>query len=119
MLSTWALLMIAVVTEIAWGCSLKALSYYSLDRIFALVPIALTCANMYLLARVMKTLPSGLTYAVWTTLGAAGVLIAGAFLFNESLNKGQIFFISPAYCKYSDKRIESGSQRLPEIVLRV
>ena len=49
---------------------------------------------MYLLARVMKTLPSGLTYAVWTTLGAAGVLIAGAFLFNESLNKGQIFFIS-------------------------
>ena len=88
MLSTWALLMIAVVTEIAWGCSLKALSYYSLDRIFALVPIALTCANMYLLARVMKT-----TYAVWTTLGAAGVLIAGAFLFNESLNKGQIFFI--------------------------
>ena len=56
MLSTWALLMIAVVTEIAWGCSLKALSYYSLDRIFALVPIALTCANMYLLARVMKTL---------------------------------------------------------------
>ena len=42
MLSTWALLMIAVVTEIAWGCSLKALSYYSLDRIFALVPIALT-----------------------------------------------------------------------------
>ena len=94
MLSTWALLMIAVVTEIAWGCSLKALSYYSLDRIFALVPIALTCANMYLLARVMKTLPSGLTYAVWTTLGAAGVLIAGAFLFNESLNKGQIFFIS-------------------------
>ena len=40
MLSTWALLMIAVVTEIAWGCSLKALSYYSLDRIFALVPIA-------------------------------------------------------------------------------
>ena len=63
MLSTWALLMIAVVTEIAWGCSLKALSYYSLDRIFALVPIALTCANMYLLARVMKTLPSGLTYA--------------------------------------------------------
>ena len=85
MLSTWALLMIAVVTEIAWGCSLKALSYYSLDRIFALVPIALTCANMYLLARV--------TYAVWTTLGAAGVLIAGAFLFNESLNKGQIFFI--------------------------
>ena len=93
MLSTWALLMIAVVTEIAWGCSLKALSYYSLDRIFALVPIALTCANMYLLARVMKTLPSGLTYAVWTTLGAAGVLIAGAFLFNESLNKGQIFFI--------------------------
>lgn len=93
MLSTWALLMIAVVTEIAWGCSLKALSYYSLDRIFALVPIALTCANMYLLARVMKTLPSGLTYAVWTTLGAAGVLIVGAFLFNESLNKGQVFFI--------------------------
>lgn len=37
MLSTWALLMIAVVTEIAWGCSLKALSYYSLDRILKVV----------------------------------------------------------------------------------
>ena len=74
MLSTWALLMVAVVTEIAWGCSLKALSYFSLSRFFALIPIALTCANMYLLARVMRTLPSGLTYAIWTTLGAVGVL---------------------------------------------
>lgn len=93
MLSTWALLMVAVVTEIAWGCSLKALSYFSLSRFFALIPIALTCANMYLLARVMRTLPSGVTYAIWTTLGAVGVLVAGALLFNESLTKGQIFFI--------------------------
>ena len=54
MLSTWALLMVAVVTEIAWGCSLKALSYFSLSRFFALIPIALTCANMYLLALVMR-----------------------------------------------------------------
>ena len=78
MLSTWALLMVAVVTEIAWGCSLKALSYFSLSRFFALIPIALTCANMYLLARVMRTLPSGLTYAIWTTLNTKPVKSVGS-----------------------------------------
>lgn len=50
MSSAWVLLIVAVVTEISWGCSLKAISYYSLGKIFIAVPFLLSCINMWLLA---------------------------------------------------------------------
>lgn len=92
MSSAWVLLIVAVVTEISWGCSLKAISYYSLGKIFIAVPFLLSCINMWLLAVVMRSLPAGLTYVIWTTLGSIGILLFGLFFFQESLTKMQLFF---------------------------
>ena len=93
MLLAWGLLIIAVLTEISWGCSLKALSYFSFNRFFIAIPIIFSLINMALLAHIMRYLPAGLTYAVWTALGTVGIIIAGIFLFNEKINVYQVFFI--------------------------
>ncbi len=92
MFSAWALLMVAVCTEIAWGCSLKAITFCDFGRWFAAVPVLLSFLNMYLLARVMRELPAGVTYAVWMSLGSVGLLVAGMVLFGERLSAWQLFF---------------------------
>lgn len=89
----WVVLGIAVVTEICWALSLKwAASQGSWSA--AAVPIVLNFANMGLLALAMRTLPAGTAYAVWTGLGAVGVVITGAVLLGERLNPLQIAFIA-------------------------
>ena len=86
---TWTLLLVAVGTEIAWGLSLKALSFYHAGRLFLALPLVLSLIILYLLAHVMRALPAGLTYAVWTALGTLGIVIVGAVLFHERLSPAQ------------------------------
>lgn len=88
----WIVLGIAVVVEIVWALSLKWAS--SQSSWAAAVPIALSFVNMGLLAVVMRDLPAGTAYAVWTGLGAAGVTICGALLFGERVNPTQMGFLA-------------------------
>lgn len=92
MFAAWAMLFTAVLTEIAWGCFLKAISFFKTGPLFLAVPLILSCINMYLLARAMRVLPSGLSYIIWTTLGAVGIICAGVLFFGESFSKAQVFF---------------------------
>lgn len=93
MSSAWVLLFVAV--EISLVCSLKAISYYSLGKIFIAVPFLLSCINMWLLAVVMRSLPAGLTYVIWTTLGSIGILLFGLFSFKKVLLRRNCFL--PSY----------------------
>lgn len=88
----WLILGIAVLSEIAWASSLKWASTQG-TWAAASVPIILNFLNMGLLALVMRTLPAGTVYAIWTGLGAVGVVILGVFLFGEKLNLVQAGFI--------------------------
>lgn len=89
----WLILGIAVLSEIAWALSLKWASTQGTWS-SASVPIILNFLNMGLLALVMRTLPAGTVYAIWTGLGAVGVVILGVFLFGEKLNLVQAGFIA-------------------------
>lgn len=89
----WIILGIAVLSEIAWALSLKWASTHG-NWATASVPIILNFLNMGLLALVMRTLPAGTVYAIWTGLGAVGVVILGVFLFGEKLNAVQGCFIA-------------------------
>lgn len=79
-----------MLSEIAWALSLKWASIQGTCAA-ASVPIFL---NLGLLALVMRTLPAGTVYAIWTGLGAVGVVILGVFLFGEKLNLVQGGFIA-------------------------
>ena len=89
----WLALSIAVVTEIIWALSLKWAGVQATWQA-ASVPILLSFVNMGLLAFAMRGLPASTAYAIWTGLGAIGVIIGGIFWFGEKVNAIQIGFMA-------------------------
>jgi len=89
----WLVLGVAVITEIIWALSLKWAGAQATWQA-ASVPIVLSFVNMGLLALAMRGLPAGTAYAVWTGLGAVGVVVCGAWLFGEKLSAVQIGFMA-------------------------
>lgn len=79
----WIYLLIAGGLEIGWALGLK----YS-DGFSKPLPSLLTVIGMVLsvifLALAVRSLPIGTAYAVWTGIGAAGTVILGIVLLNES-----------------------------------
>ena len=89
----WAILAIAVFTEICWALSLKwAATIGSWQA--SVVPISLSFLNMALLAFAMRGISAGTAYAIWTGLGAVGVVIGGILWFGEKVNAVQIGFMA-------------------------
>lgn len=89
----WIILGIAVFTEICWALSLKwAASAES--WLVSAVPITLSFVNMALLAYAMREINAGTAYAIWTGLGAVGVIIGGTILFGEKISAIQMGFMA-------------------------
>ena len=85
----WVILAIAVVTEIIWALSLKWAATIGTWQA-SIVPVSLSFLNMALLAFAMRGISAGTAYAIWTGLGAVGVIIGGIFWFGEKVNAVQI-----------------------------
>ncbi|MCZ6623710.1 MAG: quaternary ammonium compound efflux SMR transporter SugE [Deltaproteobacteria bacterium] len=79
----WNYLVVAGLFECGWAIGIK----YT-DGFTKLVPSLLTVSAMaisfWLLSVAMKTIPVGTAYAVWTGIGAVGVVVMGMVLFGES-----------------------------------
>lgn len=88
----WVILAIAVVTEIIWALSLKWAATIGTWQA-SIVPVSLSFLNMALLAFAMRGISAGTAYAIWTGLGAVGVIIGGIFWFGEKVNAVQIGFM--------------------------
>ncbi|AMK17011.1 MULTISPECIES: DMT family transporter [Sphingobium] len=89
----WLVLGIAVFTEICWALSLKWAATIGSWQASS-VPIVLSFLNMALLAFAMKGLPAGTAYAIWTGLGAVGVIIGGVILFGDRVTAVQAGFMA-------------------------
>jgi len=89
----WLVLGIAVFTEICWALSLKWAATIGSWQASS-VPILLSFLNMALLAFAMKGLPAGTAYAIWTGLGAVGVIIGGVILFGDRVTAVQAGFMA-------------------------
>jgi quaternary ammonium compound-resistance protein SugE len=78
----WTYLVIAGLFECAWAIGLKYTEGFT-----RLLPSLLTALAMIvslgLLSILMKSIPAGTAYAVWTGIGAVGVAILGMMLFGE------------------------------------
>jgi quaternary ammonium compound-resistance protein SugE len=89
----WVILAIAVFTEIVWALSLKwAATIGSWQA--SIIPISLSFLNMALLAFAMRGISAGTAYAIWTGLGAVGVIMGGILWFGEKVNTVQIGFMA-------------------------
>lgn len=89
----WAILGIAVITEICWALSLKWAATQGTWQSSS-IPVVLSFVNMGLLALAMRGLSAGTAYAIWTGLGAVGVTIFGVLLFGERVNPAQAGFMA-------------------------
>jgi quaternary ammonium compound-resistance protein SugE len=86
----WIALFAASVFEVAWAVGLKS------DQWSRLLPAVLTLVNMVmsavLLGFAMRSLPLGVTYAVWTGLGTVGTVVAGMIWY------GEVFSVTRLIC---------------------
>lgn len=81
----WIVLFLAGLIEIVFALSLKYNEGFT--KLWPSVITALSGIGSFgSLMWVLKTLPIGTAYAVWTGIGAVGVAIAGIILFKESMD---------------------------------
>ena len=79
----WFILFLAGLLEIGWAIGLKYTEGFT--RLWPSVfTILAMIVSLGLLGVAMKSLPVGTAYAVWMGIGAAGTVILGIFLFDES-----------------------------------
>lgn len=79
---TWILLVVAGLFEVLWATAMK--QSHGFTRPFAsLVTIVAMLVSFGLLARVMRVLPLGSAYMVWTGIGAVGAFLVGMVAFGE------------------------------------
>ena len=78
----WFLLIIAGLLEVSWLIAMKYSQGFTKlwPTLFVFVISAL---SFYLVSIVLKTIPVGTAYVVWTGIGAVGGALVGMFWFNE------------------------------------
>lgn len=88
----WVLLLLAGLFEVGFTTCLKMS-----DGFTKLIPslgfLFFSATSFFLLNWVIKTIPLGTAYAVWTGIGAVGTVLIGIFFFKESAEFLKIFFI--------------------------
>jgi len=78
-------LAIAIVAEVIGTSALKASNGFSKPVPSTIVVVGYGVA-FYFLALVLKTIPVGLAYAIWSGVGIALISIIGALAFKQSLD---------------------------------
>ncbi len=79
----WITLFFAGILETGWALGLRYTEGFT-KLGPSLVTLTVMAGSVYLLSRSLATLPLGTAYAVWTGIGAVGVVIAGIVFFGES-----------------------------------
>ena len=92
----WILLIIAGLFEVAFATCLGKAKEATGNAVVFWYAAFLVCLSisMILLVKVIKELPIGTAYAVWTGIGAVGSVLVGIFVFKEPATFWRVFFIS-------------------------
>ncbi|MBD8656146.1 quaternary ammonium compound efflux SMR transporter SugE [Oxalobacteraceae sp. CFBP 13730] len=85
----WILLVLAGLFEIVWAVGLKYTEGFT--RLWPTVgTVAAMIVSFGLLAQVLKTLPIGTAYAIWTGIGAVGTALVGIIVLGESASPARL-----------------------------
>ncbi|KFI33306.1 multidrug transporter [Haematobacter missouriensis] len=85
----WLYLFLAGASEIVWAGLLKHTHGFTRlgPTVLLLVAMATSVAFLALAAR---TLPIGLSYAIWCGIGIIGTTLTGYLIYGEALSAGQL-----------------------------
>lgn len=78
----WIMLFVAGLLEVVWAYFMKQ-SHGFTRPLPTIVTFLTMFASFGLLAAAMRSLPLGVSYMVWTGIGAVGAFIVGMFLLGE------------------------------------
>lgn len=84
-MSGYLYLAIAIVAEVIATTALRAVDGFSKPLPLILVVIGYGIA-FWMLSLVMKTIPVGVTYAIWSGLGIVLISIAGLLIYGQKLD---------------------------------
>ncbi|MFC3156683.1 DMT family transporter [Gilvimarinus japonicus] len=81
----WMLLVIAIVSEVIATSALKSAEGFT--RLWPSVVVVLGYGvAFYCLSEVVKSLPLGVTYAIWSGVGVALIALVGWLVFDQKLD---------------------------------
>jgi small multidrug resistance pump len=81
----WAVLSVAILAEVIATSALKASNGFS--RLWPSVVVVLGYGlSFYCLSIVLRTVPVGVVYAIWSGVGIALITLAGWLFFGETLD---------------------------------
>ena len=108
MTTHWFYLFIAALLETAWTYSIKFLTFkdvltlrlgnfYTPDKgLPILIPflgyIFFGIGNIYFFSLAMKTIPTAIAFAVWTSLTLILIKLTDTFLFHQKLSFTEVFY---------------------------
>ncbi len=78
----WFLLVVAIATEVVGTLALRASNGFT-QFAPAAVTVVMYLVSIVLLALVLKTLPVGIVYAIWSAVGIALVAVLGRVIFGD------------------------------------
>ena len=81
-MTPWVLLIAAIATEVAGTLALRGSDGFS-KLVPSLITVAGYVASFVLLAIVLKSLPVGIVYAIWSAVGIALVAVLGKLIFGD------------------------------------
>ncbi len=81
----WLILGIAIVSEVIATSALKASEGFTRLLPSAIVVVGYGVA-FYCLSLVLRTLPVGIVYAIWSGVGVALIALAGWLLYDQALD---------------------------------
>ncbi len=92
----WLLLIIAGLFEVGFASCLGKAKESTGSSATMWIAGFFVCLSisMYLLYKATQTLPIGTAYAVWTGIGAVGIVLVGILFFKEPSDFWRLFFIS-------------------------
>lgn len=88
----WFQLGVAIALEVA-GTFLLKLSDGFTKMHWGVLAIALYAVCFVVLASVLRAIPVGITYAVWSGVGIVAIAALGFIVFDEKLGAGQVVYI--------------------------
>jgi quaternary ammonium compound-resistance protein SugE len=88
----WLVLICASFFELAFTVCMK-LSNGLKNVKYTILTVLSTCTSIGLLSIATKTLPLGISYAVWTGLGTLFNVLFGIFVFKESRSTKKLVFM--------------------------
>ena len=91
----WFLLVVSGCIELVFTfCLNKVSKTVGLEKgLWCIGTASAIALSLYIVTKVLKTLPIGTAYAVWTGIGAVGTVLMGILFFKEPTSFGRLFFI--------------------------